>query len=355
MTTNEIEEAIDVNNKTATVTHPWRRHFARSLDLSVYGVIWGYISLLILRWSPGSNIFRSLFDSYIIIGLMLIIEPLLLSTWGTTLGKWVFGLLIRNVNGEKLTYRQAYQRTLGVFCNGMGYYIPIYSLIREYKCYVTCQDEKPLSWEEDFNYTIKDTKLIRGFTFVGLSIVSFIAIFLVVSHSMMPINRGKITAEEYYENCNDIISYYKMDFGKQLDNQGKWVDSAPDNYIFLEESSLTLPEHKLTILDGIVKEVKIEIETDTNDIVIDTSNQKFIALMSFLGAQKEMNFKRLNKSGILEEISNGSKDYSFVEAGIRVTQKVESRGYDLTNQYIFPIEGQDQYYHMVFTMEKIEP
>ncbi|PKM51234.1 MAG: hypothetical protein CVV02_07705 [Firmicutes bacterium HGW-Firmicutes-7] len=343
------------NDKIAIVPHPWRRYFARTLDLAFYGLIWIAFSYLVLRWNQGAGFIISLINAYISIGLMLVIEPLLLSTWGTTLGKWVFGLVIRNINGKKLTYRQAYQRTFGVFSIGMGYNIPIYNIIREIKCYGAC-DQEAMSWEEDFTYLIKDIKLFRAIAYVGLTIAISAIGILVILQAQMPIHRGNITAEQYYENCNDIMSYSKIDYGKSLNKQGKWVENDSDGIVIIELSSIPLPEHELIISEGIIKEVKIEIETDTNEWISDCINQKYIAVMSFLAAQKEMNGIRLYRSGIVDKINNGFRDYSFVEGGIRVTNKVEYRGYELFgDQHLFPIEGEKQYYHMVFTLEKIAP
>ena len=147
---------------------------------------------------------------------MLIIEPVLLSTWGTTLGKWVFGLIIRDLNGKKLTFGQAFQRTYGVFSVGMGYNIPIYSIVRGIKCYSASQKLESMTWEEGFTYRIKDKKAIRAIAYVGLTIILFALTFLILLQARMPIHRGDITAAQYYDNCNDFMSYSSIDYGKHL-------------------------------------------------------------------------------------------------------------------------------------------
>ena len=285
---------------------------------------------------------------------MLLIEPLLLSTCGTTLGKLVFGLIIRDMNGLKLTYKLASQRTFGVFSGGLGYGIPIYNIVRGIKCYKTCAAQEPMSWEEDFTYKVKDTKTIRALIFVGLTI-PLIAISILISlQSQMPIHRGNITAAQYYGNCNDAMSYANLDYGKYLNEQGEWVDNDFDDSFNIGMISQPLPDHVLTISNGIVSDVKLEIEMNTNDWITGYTRQKYIAVISFLAAQHEMNCIRLFRSGILQTISNDLQNYSFIESGVRVTNKVEYSGYDISSApYLIPIEGQKQYFHMVFTMEKV--
>lgn len=361
MSNNEndaLEEVREVNEVgSATVSHPWRRYFARTFDLSVYGLIWSAFSHLFLRYSADANGILSLVNFYISCGLMLVIEPFLLAVYGTTPGKWIFGLKIRDLGGKKLNYRQAFQRTFKVFGVGMGYNIPIYNIVREVKCFNICSEPKPLPWEEGFTYTLKDEKLIRVFAYIGLNLIIFGLSYLTLLQAQMPINRGNITAEEYYENCNDFMIYSKLDYGKYLNSQGQWVDYDNDGSSYsIQLFPQALPEHVLTITDGNVSGVRIEIETDQNEWLTGYNSQLYMAYISFVAAQKEMNCIRLNSLDVLQTLSNGFQNYSFTEAGIRISNEVDYSGYDLfDDEYLIPIEGQVQYFHMVFTMEKINP
>ena len=80
----------------------------------------------------------TLLMSYLTWAVQFVLEPLLLSTWGYTPGKWVLGLTVRNAEGGKLRFSQAAARLAGVFCRGEGYGIPLYNLYRNYKCYRAC-------------------------------------------------------------------------------------------------------------------------------------------------------------------------------------------------------------------------
>ncbi|MDF2909112.1 MAG: hypothetical protein K0R34_4433 [Herbinix sp.] len=136
-----------------TVTHPWIRFFARSVDMNIYTLLLTAFAQLLLRFNSENITFGALLDSFIAYGIMLLLEPLLLSTWGTTPGKWLFGLVVRDIEGNKLSYKKASARTWGVFGAGCGYNIPIFNLYRHYKSYKICTEAEPLSWEEGCSYT----------------------------------------------------------------------------------------------------------------------------------------------------------------------------------------------------------
>jgi hypothetical protein len=350
---NETEEYK--SDEVTIVAYPWRRHFARALDLSIYDLLWSTFTMLVLRWGPSENLFVTLFNIYVTMGIMLFLEPLLLSRWGTTPGKWLFGLVIRNREGKKLTYGCAFERTFNVFRIGMGYNIPIYNIIRGIKCYKICMSLVSLPWDEGLSYKIKDTKAVRAIGYVGITIASMILTFAITLQAQMPIHRGDITAEQYYENCNDIINYNNIYQGVYINEHGKWEEDSRDGIYNINFREQPLLEHEITISNGMVTGVKLEVEITTDEWITGYTNQKYIAFMSFVAAQKEMNFIKLRGNDRLKMLSNDFKDYSFVEADIRVSNKVEYSGYSsISEQYLFPTEGKEQYFHMVFTMEKVE-
>lgn len=337
-----------------TVTHPWRRYFARTIDHNIYLILWIAFAQLILRWNTNSRIFN-LVNSFIALILMLFIEPVLLSTIGNTFGKWIFGLKIRNIDDTKLSYKQAFKRTFGVISNGYGYGIPIYSLIRLYKCYQACKEKEPMVWEEYQTYKIKIHKL-SSFAFVIINI-AIIALFVLIDfQAKMPIHRGNITATEYSENCNYFLSYNKVDLGKYMNEQGLWVDKqADDDSVYIPISTLPLPNHELIITDGIVTGVKLEVETTKNEWVEGYILQKYLAIHSFLVAQSDMNCIDWNLNDYFNLQNNEYENYSITKFGVKVTNKVEYSGYEeSTSQLLIPKEGERQHFHMIFTLEKIK-
>ena len=56
-----------------------------------------------------------LMNSYLDYLTMMVVEPVLLSTWGYTPSKWIFGLQVRGRDGGKISWGDAMNRTWLVF------------------------------------------------------------------------------------------------------------------------------------------------------------------------------------------------------------------------------------------------
>lgn len=349
--TMEISDNIESQtHELSTCPYPWRRFFARMLDLSLYGLIWHAFTGLVLNWNIENSFFINLINSFVMVGIMLLVEPLLLSKFGTTLGKLVFGLIVRDLGGRKLTYKQGWHRTFGVFKKGIGYNIPFYNLLIMANCCDQCKAQKLLPWEKNRLYTIEDKK-IKG---ILVCIVIFILIcgmnVLVTLQADMPLHKGDITPQEYYENCNDIMSQSNEDYGRHLNEKGEWIENTKKSKEFLGE--IPLPKHQLTVTDGIVTGVRIELETDNDIRTFGFLDQKEVSVKSFFAAQQKMDYFQLKKSGVLNNISNRFENYTFTQDGFKFTNQVELRGYEVKDDWIEQT-GHEYDIHMVFTMEKV--
>ena len=132
------------------VTAPWRRYFARMIDESIYALLWDavlacffHVNIMEMSWLGW------VVELIMTACILLLIEPTLLSCFGTTPGKILFGLRVSAESGARLTWREAFQRTWLVLGKGSGFHIPVYRLIREYKSYRDCRAGENLEWEEE--------------------------------------------------------------------------------------------------------------------------------------------------------------------------------------------------------------
>ena len=135
---------------------PWRRYLARNVDAGLYGLLWSMLSQWVFRINPRnfiqvmSNLAWMLACGYVGWLLTFVFEPVLLHYWGTTPGKWIFGLSVRDEDGEKLSIRTAYARLWGVFGYGNCYALPFFDSYYNYKCYRACKEEElPWIWRTD--------------------------------------------------------------------------------------------------------------------------------------------------------------------------------------------------------------
>lgn len=148
---------------------PWRRYWARCLDFSIYNTLVAFL----LRDFQNNLI-------YIPIGTlfaMLLIEPALLSMFGTTMGKAIFGIQVTDLEGGKLSYATALERTWTVLWEGEALRIPLLCLYFRYKSLDLAEQDIPLSWESESELSYRDDKLWR-YGLYALAVLADIAMTL---------------------------------------------------------------------------------------------------------------------------------------------------------------------------------
>jgi len=111
-----------ISNMDATPKHPWKRYIARMIDnfllMLVNLPVFVAVALVAGLLSDPGKMEGAAGNYLITVALgalaaveMVALETCLLATWGTTPGKRIFGLHVRNANGEKLSYRDAFKRS----------------------------------------------------------------------------------------------------------------------------------------------------------------------------------------------------------------------------------------------------
>ena len=94
MTTDAIL-TTETNETQTPQKAPWRRFFARSLDLGLLATL---LNLCLSFFSPmkasNSSFAWMLLETYLSWLFLFLLEPLFLSKWGKTPGKWLFGLSV---------------------------------------------------------------------------------------------------------------------------------------------------------------------------------------------------------------------------------------------------------------------
>ena len=299
-----------------TVSHPWRRYFARGLAA----------------------------------------EPLLLCTWGYTPGKWIFGLAVRNRDGGKLTWGRALSRTWGVFARGEGYGIPIYVLWRNYKCWRRCRDGEPEDWEEDTSYTMKDESGLRIGGFAAARAALFgLSLLLALQATLMPLHRGPLTPEEYAANVNDWCRRLDVCSGERMNGAGEWEeDTAPGRSAVCWPGEGG-PTHRLTVNGaGEVTGVRIEVERTGEEVLFGSTTQQSLAAAAFAAAQPGWNGVSWWSSGVLQAVGSRPFDSYTLQAGaVTVTQMVSWEGYQDVGGWLLAEDGvpeEELYCRTEFTM-----
>lgn len=141
-----IEKKVDYARETDqdyVRPRPWVRFWARMIDYSLFifviGFIVGYFNLRLGGISS--------FSGMIAIFIWVFIEAFLLSTWGSTPGKWFLKVTVRDENHHKLSFAESMNRSFSVWWLGMGAGIPIVSLITMIIAAVKLNSKGVTTWD----------------------------------------------------------------------------------------------------------------------------------------------------------------------------------------------------------------
>ncbi len=353
------------------VRAPWRRFFARQLDLAVYGFCLNAILMLVFHINPerissetqiGNLTFSVAWLSVLALVIMLFVEPLFLAVFATTPGKWIMGFHVTDNDGYHLSYQAAFLRTWTVLWRGCGLGIPPFVLYRFWKSYRDCSDGVPLDWEYDAELTQKDESAWRIAALVCAFLLLYGAENLVSMEATMPRYRGDLTAEEFYANYNQLASWYGLlASAYSLGSDGHWWNSA-DIAVATEINSITVYlgsgpyflDFDLTEKDGVVTGVSFHYETTDSTLYVQSyQEQMVLTTMSFACAQKGFGIFSTARRQILNVVSSYPQEsFTYTCNGITVDCQVEYSGYMMLPYENILAPGEAPSYSMTFTITK---
>ncbi len=167
-----LDQDKNESDKEISQCRPFVRFFSRMIDLLLFGIFVGLIQVLFFP----SGIFsddRSFSIMFLIVWTA--IEAQLLSSWGTTPGKWLFNTKVRDKDLNKLSFLSAMKRSLLVFVIGLG--IGMFSLITMLIAYSNIDSKGRTSWDKQCNSVVIHEKV--GVLQI-VAIITIIVIFIVL-------------------------------------------------------------------------------------------------------------------------------------------------------------------------------
>jgi len=87
------------------------------------------------------------------------LDTVIVAIFGSSPGKTIMGLRLKNVRETPLTLGRSLRRASGCYLNGIGLNIPIITLIGHIRCGVRLHDGYPLSWEAGSGLVVQETKI----------------------------------------------------------------------------------------------------------------------------------------------------------------------------------------------------
>ena len=359
------------------VTSPWVRYFARSLDLCLYMTLWDALLALAFHINiTEMRIAGIILNIVVPVCLLLIIEPVMLSRFGTTPGKFVFGLRVTAETGARLTHREALFRTWIVIKKGFGFFIPIYYLVREYKSYKACKNGETLDWEEETLLWLDEGRVPLGILATIVGMIFFNAADLMIWQAgALPQNGGNLTVAEYAENFNNMEKFYQIDRQLNLpeytfipdsrlilNEEGAWEKLPSTPYINRDDRTAPLPDLKYTVENGILTGVSFSASFEKENIEIASYGDLMaVTALSYICAQEDYSLLPAPPSLLyLRILENGNNftGFTFTEAGVNVQCTIRCSGYALrqaeyaSGNVLIPEYGSEPLFYISFSVEQ---
>lgn len=353
------EEGFQIQKREALCS-PWRRYFARILDLNLYTIlVESFLSCISgVNLYLASGVWMDLALTILAAVLMLIAEPLLLFLTGTTPGKWILGLRLEKKNGERISYGEALGRTWEVTVWGLGFGIPLYSLYCMVKSCQTARRGEALPWEGkwEIELVLKDRKIYRSIVYVAAGVLLLALQTLLLLRVPLPPNRGGLTVAEFAENYNFYTDFYEHAYyGVRLGKTGEWeeISSGDPMAMVMEE---TLPVFRFQEDDGELTKVTLRLESDNADLFFtEFAQQRLYMTLAFLGARKDARpfFTEAMQADRSLNSRTLTEDFSFTQAGLRFTSRAELENYMESDGYIWKEDEEKPGYFLIeFSVEK---
>lgn len=303
-----IEEKIELERYiqpvTTTERENWksltfRRFLARFLDLAIYGLCCYFILFVVLHRFPPEDIWMEYAIGYLPVLVMLAAEPFLLHWFGTTPGKWLLGISVNTFNGRRLSIREGWERTIKMSLIGLGLCLPVLSLICQGRSFILARRNEYLYWEMGSRIEDKRANAFRVLlAFAGIAVCTA-GMLCALRFSVMPVYRGeKLNEQQLQMNYERYLQRYK-------------INNAPTLHARTE--------------DGRITEVTFQLRDFDWGNSADYDSIVQCALMAYVGAQKEMEYKDFMNIRWYSLVGQDIQFY-FEKAGIEVHLEGDLKG-----------------------------
>lgn len=319
-----------INNGEKTCPHPFRRFAARILDTTLMTLIGGAILRLGFRVNVGISLKMVAYCEIIFWLFEMMIEPLLLTTFGTTPGKFIMGIRIRDMKTKnKLDIKQAYIRALKLAWQGFGFMIPIYTVFRRAMSFVRCRVDDTMPWDNGIDVELVDESPAR----IALVIIAVVLLNvgdeLVSKQALIPENRGQITSEQFYENVVELMKYNGY---------------AGD-----------IPDFKLDIKGGYVKGITLSYTSEQTDK--NRYDEMYLGFLAFAGASEDSNGLKLMTTSALGLLKSYYTNFTGSYGGVNLINMSDSEindagSYSLLYSMLYGSEATIPAFNQTFTMTK---
>lgn len=294
---NGFEPDVAAKQRDVAEPHPWRRYFARGIDLALVGLPVSFVQYVLLHRNYTTvSRWEDIVCALIGWGLLLLLEPLLLARFGTTAGKWCMGITVTRPDGERLSYGEALERTAAVWLYGAGLGISIVELVCNYRSYRRYMNGEELAWESGSIERFDERGTGRMVLLYAASTALSLALTLAMGLSAaLPPNRGDLTVAEFAENVNFYRGYFDCGERWSLDENGEWAENQYENVVYFGGGDGPAP-FTYTVEDGTLHAVHwaySETEEMLFSARVDNARMAYLALAAAQRGTNLFNIRRV--------------------------------------------------------------
>lgn len=330
--------ALPETDRLPTVHSASRRFFARTFDEFLVWMIL-VVGLCLLGYNPTQAGLALNLAGVVLLGVL---EPLSLRLWGTTPGKALLGMRLTGADGKNLPYSEGVTRYIMMLGWGLGFYIPIFSLVMIIRSAWRCWKEEPQPWDDGVAYIAKPFRPRYAASLLLAALLVLTAGEAVNSWSQLPPNRGDLTVAEFAENFNWEIEYLELSTRSYLTPEGQWrnrpeVDEngsyagvTLDELLGMEDWPEARDFH-YTVEDGHVTAVTLTGTLDDAETGRGTPEGYVpLIVMALTFGREESAFwywPRRAQLVELEQRTDWSESFTLHQPGVVITSEVEQTGF----------------------------
>lgn len=208
------------SDRVRSAAVPWRRFFARALDLSLAELL--VCGLLVFAFDVDLSALSNWANwllGFLVWAVLMPLETLCISRWGATPGKAILGLSVGDDHGRPLSFGAAAERTWDLLRWGFGFRIPIYSLYRSWVSYKELKRGGSPEWDWHITVEAQPMRWWRPVLYAAVSLLLAAVMVVCTVIPALPDHRGEdLTVAEFVENYNQLTDrlYGEGTLGKPI-------------------------------------------------------------------------------------------------------------------------------------------
>jgi uncharacterized RDD family membrane protein YckC len=180
-------QIVSADLAAAVALHPWRRFFARMIDMYIFVLIFflflGIVfpELFATTQTPTTTRENDYLYSLFGTAAYTVYEAICLNVFGITFGKFLYGIQIKAKEDDGIAFSIALKRALAVWFRGLGLGIPFVTLITLFVAYRTLLKDRQTSWDRDFSCRIfhREFSVLRWFV-IGITWFLLLSVYAIL-------------------------------------------------------------------------------------------------------------------------------------------------------------------------------